>query len=319
MGSGRISTIKHDVTSLSGKSMATSLAAKGKTRYPGTGYTLMPHRETSGKWRTGLDPDSAQVNSIRNAEEREATKKRIIEKRKRLEEKTGFDLGPESKFWDYTKYTDQDPAHVQPFKLIDGDNLFDFSNPLGEITFTWLAAHPRVASSLEAYNNGEYPSDTQFYVYDEDVENDRNYAKKQMINRAVVKLDSASPENRKKVARLMGLPVTEYTKESTVYNYIDTALKETEFKEGQFKGLSTVNLFLQFIEMKQNRLDVKDVVAQALNLNVLRKKENGKIYEGDYEVSPSEEELVNKLLDDDHQDELLALESKLKSKKLASL
>lgn len=319
MAKGRISSIKHDVTALSGKSMQTSLAAKGRTRYPGTGYILMPHRETSGKYRTGLDPDSPRITAIRDKDEREAERERIIKNRKRLEEKTGLDLNPSSSYWDYSKYTDSDQNHVQPFKLVDGDNWFDFTNPHREITFYWLSVHPRVASSMEAYQNGEYPSDTQFYVYDEQVEDDRAYSKKQKINQATVKMDAMSPENRKKVARLLALPVTDYTKESTVYRLIDDLLKQTEFKEGQYKGLNTVNLFLQFAEMKQNRLDVKDTVKQALNLNIYRRKETGKIYEGDVEISNSEEELVTRLTDDDNQDELIAIDSKLKAKKLVSI
>lgn len=318
MGKGRISSIKHDVTTLSGKSMATSLAAKGRTRYPGTGYTLMPHRETTGKWRTGLDPEASYIRDIKDPEERGAEKKRVADKLARLQELTGFDLSPSSNFWDYTKYTDSDRAHVQPYKLLDGDNLFDFTNSFGEITFSWLSVHPRVASSMEAYQNGDYASDTQFYVYDEEIENDRSYSKKQVINKAVVKLDGMSPENRKKVARLLGLPVTDFTKESQVYNLLDGIIKQTEFKEGQFKGLSTVNMFLQFAGMQQGKLDVKDTVKQSLMMNVYRKKETGKIYEGDTEISNSEEELITRLMDDDNQDELIALGSKLKAKKLAS-
>lgn len=319
MSKGKISSIKHDVTTLSGKTMATSLAAKGRTRYPGTGVTMMPYKENSGKWRTGLDPDSPQLDNIRNLEERKAEKARIAATLARLQEATGLDLRPTSSYWDYSKYSDTDRNHVQPYKLVDGDNLFDFTSPHREITFYWLSAHPRVASSMQAYQNGEYPSDTQFYVFDEDVENDRSYVKKQVVNKAIVKLDTMSPENRKKVARLLGLPVTDYTKESSVYNLIDTILKQVEFKDGQFKGLNTVDMFLQFAEMKQVRLDVKDVVKQAIMLNIYRKKETGKIYEGDVEISNSEEELVNKLMSDDNQDELLAIESKLKSKKLQSL
>lgn len=319
MSKGRISSIKHDVTTLSGKSMATSLAARGRTRFPGTGYILMPHRETSGKYRTGLDPDSSRIENIRDAEEKKNEKERITKIVKRLEEATGLDLSPTSSYWDYSKYSDSDRNHVQPYKLVDGDNLFDFTNPHREITFYWLSVHPRVASSLEAYQAGEYPSDTQFYVYDEDVEDDRNYSKKQIINRAVIILDRLSPDNRKKVARLLDLPVTEYTKESTVYNLLDTIIKQNEFKEGQFKGLNTVNLFLQFAEMKQERLDVKDIVKQALDYNVYRRKATGKIYAGDVEVSNSEEELVNKLMNDDNQDELIALDSKVRAKKAATL
>jgi len=266
-----------------------------------------------------MDPDSSSIANIRDPHEKQAAKNKAAERLDRLQGATGLILTPGSSFWDYAKYSDRDRNHVQPFKLIDGDNLFDFKNPYGEITFCWLSVHPRVASSLEAYQNGEYPSDTQFYVFDEEVENDRMYHKKMTVNKATVRLDSMSPDNRKKVARLMALPVTEYTKETQVYNLIDSALKQTEFKDGKYKGLNSINLFLQFAEMKQGKLDVKDTVMQALDMNIYRRKDSGRIYEGDVEVAPSEEELLVKLMSDDNQDELLALESKLKARKLVSI
>jgi carbon monoxide dehydrogenase subunit G len=43
------------------------------------------------------------------------------------------------------------------------------------------------------------------------------------------------------------------------------------------------------------------------------------MYEGEFEIAKEEEELIKFLADDDNQDELLTLEGKLKSKKLASV
>ena len=44
------------------------------------------------------------------------------------------------------------------------------------------------------------------------------FKKKQLINKAIVKFDSMTPEKKRKVARLLGLPVSEDTKEEIVYN-----------------------------------------------------------------------------------------------------
>ena len=41
--------------------------------------------------------------------------------------------------------------------------------------------------------------------------------------------------------------------------------------------------------------------------------------EGEYEVAKDEEDLVKLLADDDHQEDLITLEQKLKGKKLASV
>jgi carbon monoxide dehydrogenase subunit G len=48
-------------------------------------------------------------------------------------------------------------------------------------------------------------------------------------------------------------------------------------------------------------------------------KPNGKVYEGEFEIAKDEEDLVKFLIDDDNQDELITLEGKLKTKKLAAI
>jgi carbon monoxide dehydrogenase subunit G len=43
------------------------------------------------------------------------------------------------------------------------------------------------------------------------------------------------------------------------------------------------------------------------------------VYEGEFEVAKDEEDLIKFLADDDNQDELITLEQKVKSKKLAAV
>ena len=100
---------------------------------------------------------------------------------------------------------------------------------------------------------------------------------------------------------------------------MDNILKETEFKGGKFQGLSTVEVFNRFADMKENLLHIRDLVKQAVTHSVYRVKPNGRIYEGDYEIAVDEDALIKFLADDDNQDELLTLEGKLKTKKLASI
>lgn len=316
--SGKISTIKKD-NSGSLQTMQSSLAIKGLTRIPGTGVYKYPYKEMDGKYRTGLDPDAAYIKRIQDPTERELEVKRVKETRDRLQAALGdIDLGPRASFWNYALSTStEDSLHVQPYKLIDGDNHFDLTNPLQELAFSWLRVHPTIASSYQAWERGEYPADVQFYVADEDIESTVTFKKKQLINKAIIKFDAMSPDRKKKVARLLGLPVTDNTTEQVVYNLVDNVLKQTEFKSGKYQGLSTVEVFNRFADMKEDLLHVKDLVKQAINNSIYRMKPNGKIYEGEYEVAVDEEQLVKDLMNDDNQDQLLTLEGKLKMKKIA--
>ena len=318
---GKISTLKKEYNNSQLQTMQGGLSLRGLTRIPGTGVFKYPYKELDGKYRTGIDPDAAYIRRISDPLEREMETERVTALRDKLQSALGdVDLGPRSSFWNYGMSTStNDTLHVQPVKLLDGDNFFDLSIPLQEIAFSWLRVHPTIASSYQAWERGEFPADTQFYVADEDIENAVMFKKKQLINKAIVKFDSMTPERKRKVARLLGLPVTDDTKEEAVYNLVDNVLKQTEFKNGKYQGLNPVEVFTRFADMKDNLLHIKDLVKQALTHSIYRARPNGKIYEGEFEVAKDEDDLIKLLADDDNQDLLLTLEGKLKSKKLAAV
>lgn len=318
---GKISTIKKEYNSAGMQTMQGGLSQRGLTRIPGTGVFKYPYKELDGRYRTGLDPDAAYIKRIGDPTEREIEIERVTELRKKLENMLGgIDLGPRAPFWNHSlSRSTEDLSFVQPVKLLDGDNYFDLSIPYQELAFSWLRVHPTIASSYQAWERGDYPADIQFYVVDEDIENAVVFKKKQLINKAIAKFDNMTPDKKRKVARLLGLPVTEDSKEEFVYNQVDNVLKQTEFKGGKYQGLSTVEVFNRFADMKENLLHIKDLVKQAIAHSVYRVKSSGRVFEGEYEIAKDEDELVKFLANDDNQDELLTLEGKLKSKKLASV
>jgi hypothetical protein len=318
---GKISTLKKEYNNSQLQTMQGGLATKGLTRIPGTGVFKYPYKELDGQYRTGLDANAGYIRRISDPLEREMEIERVTELKAKLETALGdVNLGPRSSFWNYGMSTStEDVLHVQAVKLTDGDNYYDLSNPFQELAFAWLRVHPTIASSYQAWERGDYPADIQFYVADDEIENAILFKKKQLINKAISKFDIMTPEKKKKVARLLGLPISDDSKEEVVYNLVDNILKETEFKGGKFQGLSTVEVFNRFAEMKENLLHIKDLVKQAVTHSVYRVKPNGRIYEGDYEIAVDEDALIKFLADDDNQDELLTLEGKLKTKKLASI
>lgn len=318
---GKISTIKKEYQNSQLQTMQGGLALKGLTRIPGTGVFKYPYKELDGQYRTGLDPNAAYIRRISDPLEKEMEIERVTKLRDKLQAALGdVDLGARSSFWNYGLSTStNDVLHVQPVKLLDGDNFFDLSIPFQELAFSWLRVHPTIASSYQAWERGEYPAETQFYVADDEIENAVLFKKKQLINKAIVKFDGMTPERKRKVARLLGLPVTDDTKEEAVYNLVDNVLKQTEFKNGKYQGLNPVEVFTRFADMKDNLLHIKDLVKQALTHSIYRLKPNGKIYEGEFEVAKDEDDLIKMLSDDDNQDLLLTLEGKLKTKKLAAV
>jgi len=96
----------------------------------------------------------------------------------------------------------------EPFVFLHGDNLYDLDVPIQEISFAWLRVHPTIASSYQAWERGEYPADTQFYVVNDDIESALVYKKKQKINKAIIKFDSMSPEKKRKVITTLPINIS---------------------------------------------------------------------------------------------------------------
>lgn len=297
-------------------SLESSLSDKGYDRFPGTYSMMLPFKEMSGKYRTGLDPDAGYLKKLSD-EVRALEMKRIIETKQRLEEATGLDLGPRAPYYNLAaKGKDgQSIVKVGTVRLYQGDNLFTFEDPIQEITYLWLSVHPQIASSYKAYERGEYTSQTQFYVNNEDIEQDQTYSKKVLVNKAVAELEDMTPEKKKKVARLLGLPVSDNTKESHVYNLLDSWIKQPDIRVGEFKGQNPIALYNKLVGLDGKLLQVKDLVNQALTNSIYRVHKGGRIYEGAIEVAKSKEELAEYLYSDKGQEDFLALEDKLASKK----
>lgn len=297
-------------------SIDSSLARHGYVRAPGTGRSFLPVKEKTGLYRTGLDVNAPYLKRLKmlSEEEYNVEVERITKDKERLEKKlecTGC-LDPNSDFYNFASFRD---IKVTRVVLSNGDYFLDMDNVLEEITWNWLRVHPFIAVSLEAYRKGDVAAECQFYIADSESENKLTYSRKKEINTAIANFEKTGPDDKKRIARLMALPVTDYTSEEEVYNIMDSALKEVEFKSGRHKGMSTVRLFNEIYNLTPQRRKIKDLVEQALLKSIYRERMSGRIFEGEVEISKSKDELIAHLMDDSNQDDLLVLEKKLIAKK----
>lgn len=316
---GKISSLKKEYSKNNG-SLEASLSLNGYSRFPGTGVRFVPFKEANGSYRTGLDVNAPYLQRMKvtNPENYKLEVSRIQAVKKDLEDRSGIDLSPKSEY--YSKMFDPNVnIKAEIVRLKEGDNIFDLEDVFKAITYNWLKVHPLIASSYGAYERGDYPSNTQFYVNDEDIEEEIKYKKKTLINKAVSILDTLSLGKRQKVARLLGLPVSENSKETHVYNLLDTFIKSQDVKVGDYKGANPVDLFIKFSQMDDKIVNTKDLVEQAIKHSIYRITKGGRITEGGQEIAKSKEELVSDLMDDKFQDDLIALEEKLKMKKSVAM
>lgn len=308
---GKISMIKKEADPRI-ISLTNSLRSHGLQRFPGTYRTIFPYKENNDTYRTGLDENAAYIDRISDTNLREAEKSRVKKMRERLEKELKISLAPDS---DYYRFNSKSTIKVEPFMLGGKDMVFDLSDPFQAITFAWLRVHPVIAPSMEAYLRGDVSSDTQYFVNDDEAEAKINYDKRKTINTAIGKLDAMSIEKRKKIARLMDLPYSDDTKEEVVYNGLDNLIRLNEMPSGAYKGKLPVRIFTELADLNSELLDVKDLVEQAFKNNIYRLNK-GKVYEGELLYAPSQEDLIDSLLDPANQKDRLALEQKLKINKL---
>lgn len=304
---GKISPIIKDVTGAYA-TMDTSLRLKGFTRYPGTYKHMFPYRELNGVWRTGLDENAQYIKALERVNKTAALaeKERVIALRKELEQLSGYDLAPDSKYW-------KDAPSV---RLIDGDNLFDLEQPDRAIAYAWLRVHPQIAPSLRAWEAGEVPSDLAYYVKDDNAEAVQAYKKDKAVNDAILKFTSFSNEKRIKISRLMGLPVSGDEIEEVIYTYFTKAIRSSEMKDGPYKGASPVRIFERFATVDDEKIDTFNLVELALRGNIYRTGTGGKIYEGETVVFNNKEEMQDFFLSPANQDQLILLKKRVDTKKV---
>jgi len=313
---GKISSIKKEYNRNNG-SLEASLSLHGYSRYPGTGVRFVPAKEPNGvEYRTGLNIKSSVMERLKktNPETYKMEVERITALKADLEARSGVSLDPLSPYYKDI-FNDRVQVKAEIVRLKEGDNVFDLDDVFKAITYEWLKVHPLIASSYQAYERGEYMSNTQFYVNDENIEEELKYKKKTLINRAIGTLESLSLEKRKKVARLLGLPVSDSSKEQFVYNLLDSFIKQQEIKNGEWKGGNPVDLFTKFSAMDDKLVTAKDLVDQAIKHSIYRVTKGGRVQEGGQEIAKTKEELVDFILDPSNQDDLFALQEKLKIKK----
>jgi len=314
---GIISPIKKTVNPDAGYSLAASLSKEGMTKWPTCGVTLFPHKENDGSRRTGLDENALYIKQMGNTKEAEAEKTFVKAKREELEALTGLDLGPKSPY--YTQMMDDENNTVtraKMVKLIDGENKFNLSDPYEAITYYWLRVYPTIAPSYQVWQKGvkssrcPQPAKCSYYVQDEEFESEILYEQKTLVARAVSQIFDMSPERQLKVATLLGLPVGPNTKPSMVYNQLDSFVQEAT--KGSKKN---IDLFNSIYQMADEHINLRYMIKEALTYNVYRKVQLA-IYEGDNKIGKDEADVIKFLSDPKNQEDYLALEEKIKSKKL---
>lgn len=311
---GKISILKKEYADP--KSIEGSLAALGRHKFPMTADRIVPYKEKDGSYRTGLDENALYIKRMK-PEEQVIEKARAKAERKRLEDATGLDLGPKSDY--YVKMFDENFGNANRaiiVRLPGSDTIFNLEDNSDAITYAWVSRHPSIARSYEHWEKGDVEDHrVRFYVNDTNIEAELVYKKENKINKTIRKMEDLDPEKKRKVARLLGLPVSDNTSEIVIYNELNKYIKTGEVQSGEHKGSDSITMFELFADMQNENLSLHDLAHQLLTHSVYRRKQGGRIYDGEVKVFDSLEKLIEFLAIPENSEDLFALKERLKAKK----
>ena len=292
-----------------------SLSREGYHRSPGALRGIPPDLESDGSYRTGMNPQAPYIKRM-SPEEQEIEKAYVTNLLNKAAELYGVEtsyFNPKGDFYQkmVDKYMDTD-LRCPYKKLRGGVNTFNVEEKKEDlVAYAYLRVNSRVAPSKDKIGTGEF-AQCEWFVEDGDLETDKSFKIKTVINKATRILDDLDGDRRKKVGRQLGLPITDDTTEAKTYDLIDTFIKESE-KRGS-KASNATN-FIKYAEMKDENLNIRDIIYQATIYNVLRKKSDGTYWRGENLFGKDYEAVVAKLVDIDNHEDLEAIENELFMKK----
>lgn len=308
------------VTFRSGEmTMQNALAEKGYMRHPGTGIGIVPVLGLNGEYLTGLNPNALYIRKMSVMDKAGALREAaiVLERKERLEAETGLKLDSRSDY--YSKVYDTGlfgtGMVASRVKLVDGQNVFNFSNAHKEIEFWWLSqVTDLIAPSLEHWKAGKCKSTVQFYISNPEAEASIVYKQNMTEASAVESLKRMSVQRQRQICTLLGLKVTNNDKPEMIFNTLFAVINSKVISIGDYKNQNAIELFNKISELSDKSLQVKSVVKEAIAMRLFIRKQ-GLIFDGEQMIAESEDALVLSLSLDSKQMEFLALETRLADKK----
>lgn len=293
-----------------------SYALHGWNRNPGTSVGYPPLMGANGRYLTGLDEDATDIKRLMqiDPEEGQRVYNEVKERRERLELATGLDLSAKSSYYNIYSST-AEGKKADKMRLVDKDNIFDFSDPFDEVRYWWaIQNRDLIASSLMDWRSVKCKSSVQFYIENADAEADVVYKKNKSVVDSIKTLTELNLEERKKVAKLCGIQLSESDNEMAVYNKMYEFIMSGTSKIGKYFGQDTVTVFNMISGLSKSVINARFMIEQALELRIYSKR-NGVIYEGETMIASTEEQLIEQLASSNRTQEYLALEIKINDKR----
>lgn len=271
------------------------LAEVGLSVYPTAKQSVYLGKEMDGvTWITGLNENASAILRIEDVDVRAKKQKEVREKRERLEQLTGLDLGPHSKFWATHEIVLSEPLKHQ--LVLQTDHHLD------AINLEVLLANRFVAPSYEESFSDKYIN-CMYYVEDEQRENERKFRKQELMDEASSTIYQlrANKDKMYYILKALGVSCNEGMTTNGLYILL------SGYKNG-LKDVEGYEKFLQVFALDNTTLMARTVINEALRRKLIVHKE-GFLQWGGTKWGTTLDEVVKTFAN--NQDSLVALREQL--------
>ena len=276
---------------------ATGLAKYNRSRMPKCIDRLSPAINSDGRFITGIDEESLEINLIQDSDEKTSRKKKIKALRESLEKQTGKDLTGVSKFWE---------TYMVELKA-DNDLILNIANPTDVIKYNMLISNGYVAPSKDETGNPRY-RDAKYYCFSTTVDNKEKVSARKIKDSARAELLKIA--DKKESLLLMG-QFLEGPKYNKVLDVDDLYSMLSDFIELNKDG--AVERFLKACKKDKQELQYKIIIDKAIRSKVIKYKD--KYYQrGQVTLGRSVDEVYTNLSTPEFAAEFLSIKEEIEER-----
>lgn len=276
---------------------STGLSKYNRSKMPKCIDRLAPAENRDGRFITGFDEDSLDINLISDLAERDIKKKEIENLRLSLEKSTGLKLDGTSPYWE---------GYYVEIKS-DKDLILNKANPHDLIKYYVLISNHYAAPSRDETGNPKYKN-AKYFVFSESVSNHEKLTARKSRDKAISELSKIM--DKKDSLLLLGqyLEGPKYNKShdaDTLYSMLSDFI--------ELNKDYAIDRFLKAIKKSKEEMQYKIIIDLAIRTKIIKYKD--KYYQrGQVTLGKSVEEVYANLSTPEFAPEFLSIKEELEGK-----
>jgi len=271
--------------------ISTGLDKYGKSRMPHCRDMYQAAQGYDLRYQTGIDEDSAEINSMRDEAAQIAKKEEVKSLRLKLEKLVGKDLSGTSDFWE-TFFVNIST---------DDDLTLNMSNPYDVIKHRVLVANGLAAPNFESSGMPQYRN-AKYYCFTEERFEQQNVSSQKLKDKARAALLDMSQNDDKMIIMgqyLEGFKYKKGMKPDTLYTMLSNYINDVANSDN-------VTNFIKASNISVEDLQYKITVDKAIKSKKIKFKD-GQFFRGGVNLGKDISEVLENLKSPEYANEFIAI------------